>query len=148
MDIYFQTCLPSRLWLVIPAHTSIVVSYNTVSTVYSTYSSGAYKKKPKLRVTGLQEGNSPVIGEFPARRASYAENVSIWWRHHFHRLYSNVNVRCGTTLTIHSFWKPSRKSSIFPYLFQDDNTIWKNNKYLDGSWVQPVTIVYVHGCWS
>ena len=22
------------------------------------------------------------IGEFPAQRASYAENVSIWWRHH------------------------------------------------------------------
>ena len=21
-------------------------------------------------------------GEFPAQRASYAENVSIWWRHH------------------------------------------------------------------
>ena len=24
----------------------------------------------------------PVTGEFPAQRASYAENVSIWWRHH------------------------------------------------------------------
>ena len=37
---------------------------------------------PKLRVTGLCEGNSPVTGEFPAQRASNAENVSIWWRHH------------------------------------------------------------------
>ena len=36
----------------------------------------------KLRVTGLCEGNSPVIGECPAQRASNAENVSIWWRHH------------------------------------------------------------------
>ena len=27
-------------------------------------------------------GNSPVTGEFPAQRASYAENASIWWRHH------------------------------------------------------------------
>ena len=25
---------------------------------------------------------SPVTGEFPAQRASNAENVSIWWRHH------------------------------------------------------------------
>ena len=25
---------------------------------------------------------SQIIGEFPAQRASYAENVSIWWRHH------------------------------------------------------------------
>ena len=32
------------------------------------------KKTSKLRVTGL--------GEFPAQRASNAENVSIWWRHH------------------------------------------------------------------
>ena len=36
----------------------------------------------KLRVTGLCEGNSPLTGEFPAQRASSAENVSIWWRHH------------------------------------------------------------------
>ena len=40
------------------------------------------KKTSKLRVTGLCEGKSPVTGEFPAQRASNAENVSIWWRHH------------------------------------------------------------------
>ena len=40
------------------------------------------KKTSKLCVTGLCAGNSPVIGEFPAQRASNAENVSIWWRHH------------------------------------------------------------------
>ena len=39
-------------------------------------------KTPKLRVTGLCEGNSPVTGEFPAQRASDAENDFIWWRHH------------------------------------------------------------------
>ena len=52
--------------------------------VYSTVSSGAdhKKKTSKLRVTGLCEGNSPVAGEFPAQRASNAENVSIRWRHH------------------------------------------------------------------
>ena len=27
-------------------------------------------------------GNTPVNGEFPAQRACYAENVSIWLRHH------------------------------------------------------------------
>ena len=36
----------------------------------------------KLRVTGLCEGNSLGTGEFPAQKASNAENVSIWWRHH------------------------------------------------------------------
>ena len=40
------------------------------------------KKTPKLRVTGLCVGNSPVTDEFPAQRASNTENVSIWWRHH------------------------------------------------------------------
>ena len=40
------------------------------------------KQKSRLRVTGLCAGNSPGTGEFPAQRASNAENVSIWWRHH------------------------------------------------------------------
>ena len=40
------------------------------------------KKKSNLRVTGLFAGNSPETGEFTAQRASNAENVSIWWRHH------------------------------------------------------------------
>ena len=39
------------------------------------------KKTSKLCVTGLCAGNSPVTGEFPAQRASIAENVSFWWRH-------------------------------------------------------------------
>ena len=39
------------------------------------------KETPKLRVTGLCVGNSPGTGQFPAQRASNAENVSIWWRH-------------------------------------------------------------------
>ena len=40
------------------------------------------KKTSQLCVTGLCEGNSPLSGEFPAPRASNAENVSIWWRHY------------------------------------------------------------------
>ena len=36
----------------------------------------------KLRVSGLSVRNSPVTGEFPAQKASNAEEVSIWWRHH------------------------------------------------------------------
>ena len=35
------------------------------------------KKTSKLRDTGLCEGISPVTGEFPAHRASNAENLSI-----------------------------------------------------------------------
>ena len=40
------------------------------------------KKTSKLRVTGLCAGNSPGTGEFPAQMASYAENISLSWRHH------------------------------------------------------------------
>ena len=40
------------------------------------------KKTSKLRVTGLCAGNSPATGEFPAQKASNAEHVPIWWRHH------------------------------------------------------------------
>ena len=57
-----------------PQITSLMIVY---STVYSDT-----KKTAKLRVTGLCVGNSPVTGEFPAQRASNAENASSWWRHH------------------------------------------------------------------
>ena len=40
------------------------------------------KKTSKLHITGLCVGNSPGTSEFPAQRASNAESVSIWWRHH------------------------------------------------------------------
>ena len=55
----------------------------SLAIVYSTAYSGADQRKhQKLRITGLCAGNSAVTGEFPAQRASNAENVSIWWRHH------------------------------------------------------------------
>ena len=54
------------------------------------------KKTLKLRVTGLCAGNSPVTGEFPAQKASNAENVSsIWWRHH--EITCDVGVSMGNT---------------------------------------------------
>ena len=50
------------------------------------------KKTSKLRVTGFCEGNSPMTGEFPAQRASYAENISIWWHHHDPMHFENASV--------------------------------------------------------
>ena len=63
----------------------------SVTIVYSTVYSGADQESIKARVTGLCEGNSPLTGEFPAERASNAENVSIWWRHHVTWDYSMDN---------------------------------------------------------
>ena len=59
------------------------------------------KKTSKLRVTGVFAGNSPVTGEFPTQKASNAENVSIWWRHHakvtFYCIQQKKNI--GHTVT-------------------------------------------------
>ena len=46
--------------------------------VYSAIYSGAYQRKHQ------RPASLAVTGEFPAQRASNAENVSIWWRHHVH----------------------------------------------------------------
>ena len=52
----------------------------SVSTVCSTVWSGTLRRQSsKFCLTGLCEGNSPV-------RASNAENISIWWRHHEKRI--------------------------------------------------------------
>ena len=50
------------------------------------------KKTSKLRITGLCVGNSPGTGEFLAQMASYAENVSIWWRHHGFYVVHNMYI--------------------------------------------------------
>ena len=58
------------------------------------------KKTSKVRVNGLCAGNSPMIGEFPAQRASNAENGSIWWRHHGWRLpYFRSHPMCQMSTT-------------------------------------------------
>ena len=86
----------SKLWLYVHYSnvimSAVVSQITSLTIVYSIVYSGADQRKiTKLRVTGLCEGNSPVTGEFPAQRASNAENVSIWWRHHalllFHRAF-------------------------------------------------------------
>ena len=62
---------------------AMVSQVPSLASVYSTvYSDADQRKHQKLRVTGLCEGNSSVTGEFPVQRASNAENVSVWWRHH------------------------------------------------------------------
>ena len=60
--------------------TSLTIVYSTV------YSRRRSKKTAKPGVTGPCAGNSPVAGEFPAQRASNAENVYIWRPHHGKRM--------------------------------------------------------------
>ena len=54
----------------------------SLTIVYSTVIQAQIKENIKAPRHWPLWGNSPVTGEFPAQRASNAENVSIWWRHH------------------------------------------------------------------
>ena len=57
------------------------------------------KKSSKLSVADLYEGNSPVTGESPSQRASNAENISIWWRHHVYNT-THRKTCCGFGMSI------------------------------------------------
>ena len=72
------------------------------------------KKTSKLHVTGLCTRNSPRTGEFPAKMASNAENVSIWWRHHVNCkwiaiIHANV-LAAGRIACIHARFAVSHES--------------------------------------
>ena len=54
-----------------------------VSIVCSNVCSGADQRKhPSSSSLVFVRGKPPVTGGFPSQRVSYAENVSICWRHH------------------------------------------------------------------
>ena len=96
----------------------IACQITCVSIVYS-------NKTTKLCVTSLCEGNSLMTGEFPAQRASNAENVSTWWRHHINLvstfladiLYPNVIGFCQS-------WKLWKKL-LSCYQYSSDLSIWR-----------------------
>ena len=69
--------------------TSLAVVYSTV------YSDADQRKHQSSASLAFVWGT----GEFPAQRASYAENVSIWWRHHVrgHRRLSPRKSRLNPT---------------------------------------------------
>ena len=75
------------------------------------------KKTSKLRVTGLCAGNSPGTGEFSAQMASYAENVSIWWRHHGVDLFVSTIVRAklySSTDVLHDLTRSIQTETLRP----------------------------------
>ena len=53
-----------------------------LTVVYSTVYSDADQRKHQSSASLAFVWGIHRRGEFPAQRASYAENVSIWWRHH------------------------------------------------------------------
>ena len=62
--------------------TTIASQITSLTVVYSTVYSDADQRNIKVPRHWPLCGEFTGTGEFPAQRASYAENVSIWWRHH------------------------------------------------------------------
>ena len=65
--------------------TTMASQITSLTVVYSTVYSDADKKNIKAPRHWPLGGEFTGTGEFPAQRASYTENVSIWWRHHNNR---------------------------------------------------------------
>ena len=57
----------------------------SLTIVYSTFIRAPIKENIKIPRHWPCAGNSPVTGEFPVQKASNAENVYIWWRHHVYQ---------------------------------------------------------------
>ena len=62
--------------------TTMASQITGLTVVYFTVYSDAGQRKHKSSASLAFVQGIHRDGEFPAQMASYAENVSIWWRHH------------------------------------------------------------------
>ena len=81
-----------KAFCVITVIMTAVASHRRLDCLLNSLCGRKSKKTSKLYVTGPCEWNSPVTREFPAQRASVAENVSVWWRHHDWSVCSTICV--------------------------------------------------------
>ena len=90
------------------------------------------KKTSKLRVAGLCVGNSPVTGEFPAQRASNAENVSIWWRHHVNLNLAKSCLSITYFAVAQTFWIFAQSTAVafVPRFSLSRRNLWKSTTTL------------------
>ena len=72
--------------------TTMASQITSLTSVYSTVYLRRRSKKHQSS-TGLRAGKFPVTSEFPAQRASNAENVSIWWRHYGLHEYHSISTQ-------------------------------------------------------
>ena len=85
-------------------------------------------------------GEFTGTGEFHAQRASYAENVSIWWRHHWPALRAGL-------LCCNFFGQPGSVSKFPPFLWVKLWVGWVGrgyteiSRYFPASWINWVTLV-------
>ena len=62
--------------------TTMASQITSFTVVYSTVYSDADQRKHQSSASLAFVWGIHRTGDFPAQKASYAENVSIWWRHH------------------------------------------------------------------
>ena len=125
--------------------TAIASQITSLTIVYLIVYSGTDKIKHQSSASlAFVRGISPGTGEFPAQRASYAENVSIWWRHHEGtRIDNNVFVHQSR----HRECLKSRKPVKFAVSY-----MFSNQHYSDVimtamvSQIIDVTIIYSNIC--
>ena len=99
LTLHFWYILTSSPYtdVIISAMASQITSFTGV---YSTVYSGACQSKHQSSASlAFVRGNSPVTGEFPAQRASNAENVSIWRRHRGQKRCYKLQTRAHLSLS-------------------------------------------------
>ena len=86
-EVIYFICFSSLLW----RHNGrdSVSSHQPHDCLFNYLFRRRWKKRSKLRVTGLCVWNSLLTSEFSAQISSNAENVSIWWRHHDRKMVRN-----------------------------------------------------------
>ena len=102
------------------------------------------KKISKLHVTGLCEWNSSVTGEFPSQRASNAENVSIWWRHHVVFNLNTFRIRDSLWGIFQSFINQTTQTFILKQV--PHFMVWCGNPNYQTSWdvINPVLPFFMY----
>ena len=93
------------------------------------------KKTSKLRVTGLCAGNSPVAGEFLAQKASNAEIVSIWWRHHVYPKFARRTIAVDSSQRV-TIDQERTRSKIYNHGVYYSNPTYHHWRHWKLSWCQ------------
>ena len=95
--------------------TTTASQITSLTVVYSTVYSDADKKNIKAPRHCPLCGEVTGTGEFPAQRASYAENVPIWWRHHV--LQPVYVLVCDRIISMYVFNITTEQTTMAFYVF-------------------------------
>ena len=86
--LHFDHCSDVIMNTMASQITSLTIVYSTV------YSGADQRKHQSSALLALCSGYSLVTGEFPAQRASNAENVSVWWNHVSRNCVISITLQC------------------------------------------------------